>query len=383
MAEADPLDDSWTNAQAYEWREFYVPLMSVFCFVFCLFAQILFYIFPRMRRFPRSLLSWLNLYNIYFCVYQFIRWVPHVPWHLAISKYPNPILCRFNVFLDISSMSGQYTCSTLLCLSIFLMVVKQVELENKPIFFWSFLVSAISIPIAVALPSILVTMSGVPGGTCVIGDQVVNILLRSPFIFMLVVQIFLIGWTMRHIRQIYNSVKNSNTANLPIKYIFVRFIATILVQLFNLLPGQFLLTFPNVTYGHAIFTRFAIVSHGIGPILDSSVMIIGNTEFTTWASEEFSKFRLYCRDKYNARREREAERKEIEAARDFVIIDELERECAVACETPTTFGMSSATNTLESTLSEEPDQRRSDLNAPFSTFELVRHTFATLLARVR
>jgi hypothetical protein len=60
------------------------------------------------------------------------------------------IFDKANVFLDVSAMTGLYTCSTLLCLSIFLMVVHQVELENKPIYFWAFWASAIFIPVIVS-----------------------------------------------------------------------------------------------------------------------------------------------------------------------------------------------------------------------------------------
>lgn len=95
--------------------------------------------------------------------------------------------------------------------------------------------------------------------------------------------------------------------------------------MFNLLPTQFNLTFPEKTATHAIYTRFAIVpkiirflifyfvisifillllfifivfsvlffdpmygSHAIGPAIDALVMISTNTEFTNWVFEQIS-----------------------------------------------------------------------------------------------
>eukprot|EP00026_Physarum_polycephalum_P008867 Phypoly_transcript_08970.p1 GENE.Phypoly_transcript_08970~~Phypoly_transcript_08970.p1 ORF type:complete len:356 (+),score=5.94 Phypoly_transcript_08970:86-1153(+) len=316
MSGTNNLSDTWTSEQAYKWRALFVPLLCGISLAFCLFAQIVFYIFPRLRKFPRSLLSWLNLYDIYFCVYQLFRWIP-APWHSAMVIYPpGSFLCRFNVYLDVSSLTGQYVCTTLLCVSIFLMVVRRVELEDKPIYFWVFLSSAIFIPILVSIPTILVSTQGVPGGTCLIGNHMVNMLVRSPYIVMLTSQFVLIGWTMKHIRKIYNSVKNNNAASLPIKYIFVRFIATILVQMFNLIPGQYLVTFPNKTYKHAILIRFGIASHAIGPALDAIVLILGNTEFTDWVIREISRFRLYV---ITRRNERKGKKTQNEIGREFVV----------------------------------------------------------------
>ena len=56
-----------------------------------------------------------------------------------------------NVFADISSFTGQYVCGTLLCVAIFLMVVRGVELSKKKVYFWSFLAVALLVPVLVSL----------------------------------------------------------------------------------------------------------------------------------------------------------------------------------------------------------------------------------------
>eukprot|EP00026_Physarum_polycephalum_P010559 Phypoly_transcript_10725.p1 GENE.Phypoly_transcript_10725~~Phypoly_transcript_10725.p1 ORF type:complete len:360 (+),score=30.94 Phypoly_transcript_10725:96-1175(+) len=282
------LDNSWTGEEAYDWRAEFLPVLTGVSLSLCILAQVLFYTFARFRIFPRSLLSWLNLYNIYYCVFQQFRWFQS-PWHAAMTDYPaGSLICRFNTFLDLSSVTGQYTCSALLCISIFLMVVHQIELEKKKGYYLAFWSIAALVPFILSIPAMFVPVKKIPGGPCVIGNYLANIFLRAPFIVALIADVFLVGWTMRHIREVYNSVKKNTNVNLPIRYIFVRFIAAFITQLFTVLPVEVLFGFPDKTYHSAIYTRFALVARTTGPSVDAILMIIGNSEFTSWVGQKMA-----------------------------------------------------------------------------------------------
>eukprot|EP00026_Physarum_polycephalum_P010095 Phypoly_transcript_10246.p1 GENE.Phypoly_transcript_10246~~Phypoly_transcript_10246.p1 ORF type:complete len:225 (+),score=22.65 Phypoly_transcript_10246:536-1210(+) len=191
-------------------------------------------------------------------------------------------------------MTGQYVTATLLCLAIYLMVVRNKDLETKRMYFWSFLASTFVLPVLVAIPSILVATTGLPGGPCIIGDMLANKLVRAPFFVMIVMQIVLIGFTMKYIWYTNSAVRNANSISLPLRYIFLRFVAAVLAQAYNLLPSQYNLTFTEQTARHAIFIRFAVGTHTTGPILDALVMIFTNTEVTSWLLQQISEFRGNC-----------------------------------------------------------------------------------------
>eukprot|EP00026_Physarum_polycephalum_P007788 Phypoly_transcript_07855.p1 GENE.Phypoly_transcript_07855~~Phypoly_transcript_07855.p1 ORF type:complete len:367 (+),score=23.69 Phypoly_transcript_07855:163-1263(+) len=360
MASINIFDDNWTNEEAYEWRIFFIPILSGISLVFCLFAQVLLYIFPRLRVFPRSILSWLNLYNLYYCAYQQIRWESRAPWHATVLKYSS-ISCRIFVFVDITAMTGQYICTTLLCLSLFLMIVRKVDLENKILYFWLFLGAATFPPILLAIPTVLVATKDVPG-SCIIGDPITNLLVRSPYIVMLAFQLLFVSWTLKYIKSVYTLVQNSSTSNLPIKYIFVRFIATILGQMYNMLPAQYLLTFPEHGYTSAVFTRFALVSHMTGPTLDALIMIVGNAEFTSWLFMKLSWFSRHCTMPKTKRRDKEAAKNSCEEGREFESVSSNEEDQ----EMPTTSShaaytleiTSNQSDTLETSVSSEEIDRR-------------------------
>eukprot|EP00026_Physarum_polycephalum_P008382 Phypoly_transcript_08464.p1 GENE.Phypoly_transcript_08464~~Phypoly_transcript_08464.p1 ORF type:complete len:197 (+),score=11.00 Phypoly_transcript_08464:473-1063(+) len=162
-----------------------------------------------------------------------------------------------HIFLDTSAITGQYTCSTLLCLSIYLMVVKHIELENNMCYYWAFWSSAIFIPILFFIPAMLApTQTTI--GICSLANGFVNILLKIPYVVALALQMLMVGLTLKHIKKV-SVLKVNNTTNLPTKFIFVRFIAAAIAQIYNLLPAQYMLTFPEQVHLHAIFVRFAIV----------------------------------------------------------------------------------------------------------------------------
>lgn len=60
-----------------------------------------------------------------------------------------------NVFFHISLMTGQTLTTTLICLSLFLIVVIHVDIETKR-FHFLFLITAIVVPIFVSLPSLII-----------------------------------------------------------------------------------------------------------------------------------------------------------------------------------------------------------------------------------
>eukprot|EP00026_Physarum_polycephalum_P015291 Phypoly_transcript_15933.p1 GENE.Phypoly_transcript_15933~~Phypoly_transcript_15933.p1 ORF type:complete len:147 (+),score=16.43 Phypoly_transcript_15933:395-835(+) len=101
----------------------------------------------------------------------------------------------------------------------------------------------------------------------------------------------MVGLTLKHIKKV-SVLKVNNTTNLPTKFIFVRFIAAAIAQIYNLLPAQYMLTFPEQVHLHAIFVRFAIVTHATGPMFDALVMIFGNADFMNWVFQKGSRRQL-------------------------------------------------------------------------------------------
>eukprot|EP00026_Physarum_polycephalum_P009250 Phypoly_transcript_09365.p1 GENE.Phypoly_transcript_09365~~Phypoly_transcript_09365.p1 ORF type:complete len:340 (+),score=23.40 Phypoly_transcript_09365:290-1309(+) len=293
------------------------------------------------------------------------------PWHSALSMYtPGTLLCGVNAFLDIFTITGQYVCGALLCLSAFLMTVKQVELEKKRTCYWAFFCAAIFLPITISIPSLLVPTQNTPGGPCVIANKAVNIVLRMPYFLVLVLQLCLIIYTMKYIKRIYNAVKNNNSSNLPIKYIFVRFVATVIAQLINILPAQALFSFPNETYMHAIFTRFAIVTHSTGPMLDALVMIFGNPDVAQWIRQKISTHRLTKQSKKNTETtENETKGKNTEEGIDLAVISSsCELTDKDGSKTDLVFTLDISSNPSSSTTS-TLDSPTSPLDSPTSALD--------------
>ena len=91
--------------------------------------------------------DWLWLTSSTTAFASLLLFIFDVPFHRSFIHYFDVD----NVFLEVSTITGQYMCGTLLCLAIFLMVVRKVDLEQKKIYYWGFLISAILIPIIVSL----------------------------------------------------------------------------------------------------------------------------------------------------------------------------------------------------------------------------------------
>jgi len=293
----DLLNDHTKSADVLAWREFYIPLFTVISLGFCITAQILFYIFPRLRIFPRSLLSWLNIYNIYYCIYAILKWTPGTPWHAAWASHivAGSPECRISLLIDVSTMAGQSTCTTLLSLTVFLVIVVQFDIErHKNTLFWSYFATVTVYPFSFgAAAAFGFGTSWEEGSSCVINNTVGNLVIRIPYSVMFICQIIFLGSTLFYVRSIFSSVHSTNS--FPIAYLYARFMATFIAQTFNMLPAQFAVTFPAISNQHQIFIRFMQSSHSIGSTLDALVMIFGNVDFMNFSLQKLSQWRSHLK----------------------------------------------------------------------------------------
>jgi len=96
---------------------------------------------------------------------------------------------------------------------------------------------------------------------------------------------------MIYIKKTTSVVACSSTKSIPKRYVFVRFISTFFAQLINIFPTQFQQLIPSLSWeSHAIFYRFTVVSHLIGPLLDGLVLLFGNVEFTDFIHKKIFYF---------------------------------------------------------------------------------------------
>lgn len=316
--DVDIVATSWTPEQQLAWRETYTPPLAGTSLVVCILAQVLFYIFPRLRAFPRSLLAWVNYYNIIFLIYLLLKWTRSSPLHSSWAAHiaPGSISCRFVIFLDIITLTGTTSCTTLICLTMFLVVVMHKDLEARKRYKWGYLAFAVLYPLCLStLVAFAFGTGRKEGQSCTVTNEIGNEICRLPYLGFVAIQIILLVTTMVYIRRTVASVSHHVTKATPILYIFIRFIATFFAQLVNVFPAQTLLIFTE-TVNNAIFFRFVLVTHMLGCMLDALVLIFGNIEFLEWIKKQASRLRDYIQSTYqsNVHLSQNSEKKETEAS---------------------------------------------------------------------
>jgi len=275
-----------------------LPLAFTSLFV-CLIAQVLFYVFPRFRTFPRSLLSWLNYYNILYVIFMLVAWTKPSPLHKSMLEniVSSPTACRVTVFLNLFTLRGTCTCTSLICLTMFLVVVLHKDIEQRR-YKWGYSAFAVIYPLLCSVvPAFCFTVAWDKYGECVVQDEVGSKLFMVPYFGFLSSQIFFLIATMLHIRKTATSVSHHVSKNMPIFYVFLRFIATFFAQIVNVLPAQIMLIFPETAKSDTFYCA-VIIMRLLGPMLDALVLLLGNVEFTEWVKNHVRRYYANIRAAY-------------------------------------------------------------------------------------
>eukprot|EP00026_Physarum_polycephalum_P010724 Phypoly_transcript_10899.p1 GENE.Phypoly_transcript_10899~~Phypoly_transcript_10899.p1 ORF type:complete len:370 (+),score=13.82 Phypoly_transcript_10899:65-1174(+) len=288
----DLLSTKWhSHAEMIHWKETVDPIIYGLNIGLCVVAQIIFYIFPRLRVFPRSILSWVNLYNLWYSIALVIKWSPksvlHESWVLHL-KAGTPI-CRAGILLDNAGLLGPICCTLLLILTMFLRIVLGVDIEGKRVYYWSYLAFAVAYPFVTASIAAFAFQQNEAFGVCIIGSPG-DFPIRMTFIVVFFVQMILFTITMLYIKRALMRVRHTTTNAFPISYLAFRFGAMFFSQIIGLVPLQvaFLFQQPNVS-GNAIMNRFVTVCRFVGCALDSLVLIFGNVDFMDWLKKRFKR----------------------------------------------------------------------------------------------
>eukprot|EP00026_Physarum_polycephalum_P010930 Phypoly_transcript_11117.p1 GENE.Phypoly_transcript_11117~~Phypoly_transcript_11117.p1 ORF type:complete len:340 (+),score=9.27 Phypoly_transcript_11117:118-1137(+) len=276
---------TWTGPERLQWREQITPPLAIVSLFFCVLAAIIYYIFPRLRVFPRSILSWINFYNILFNAYLIPKWFPGSVAHkpLVVNLLSGSSYCRFCLFLDNFSINGLVACDTLIAVTLFLVLKMKVDLEDNQRYFREFyLLFAIGFPLTIGFTAAFGFSTATHlASPCVVSNPIGIALITYPSFILALIQFFLIIWAMIHVREVVNSVHSMSPNNFPLKYLVVRFMATFVAQLYNIFATQIYALFPS-TNANAIFSRFAFISHANGGTVDALILIIGNVDFINW-----------------------------------------------------------------------------------------------------
>jgi len=288
----DLTSRSWTGAERLHWREQITPPLAVTSLIFCVLAAVIYYIFPRLRVFPRSILAWINIYNIIQNAYFGAKWFPSSNLHdpMVVHLKSGSAACRAGLFLDNLTIHGAVACDTLIALTVFLVVKMGVNLEAKTsCYHVAYLLFAIGYPLLMALVAAFgFSTETAIGNPCVVGSAFGQGLITYPSLFLVLFQFILLIWAMAYVHRVMNSIKSSHGSNFPVKYLLVRFLATFLAQLYNIFPLEMYMLFPHIQ-SNAIFARFAFFSHVSGGAVDAIILILANVDFMNWVRTKWDK----------------------------------------------------------------------------------------------
>jgi len=235
-------------------------------------------------------MSWISWYNVLYLSYSIWKWAPgsalHQTWGASID--PNGIPCKLSLFLDNFTTNGAVACNMLMALTVFLVVNLEYKIEGSKRMYFAYLGFATIYPVVIAVPAAVGfgEVSAVSGKGCVLVSTAWQYVVRIPALFMLAVQLILISLALVHMKKIVSSIRSRTGNNFPMGYLVVRFLATFLSQVFTFVPVQ--IYSMDTTMTNAIYCRFYLTAHAIGPSLDAIILILGNVEFMTWAKKHIA-----------------------------------------------------------------------------------------------
>eukprot|EP00026_Physarum_polycephalum_P005222 Phypoly_transcript_05253.p1 GENE.Phypoly_transcript_05253~~Phypoly_transcript_05253.p1 ORF type:complete len:301 (+),score=26.27 Phypoly_transcript_05253:935-1837(+) len=205
--------------------------------------------------------------------------------------------CRVTVFITLLTLRGTCTCTSLICLTMFLVVVLHKDIEQRS-YKWGYSAFAVFYPLICSLvPAFCFSVAWDKYGECVVHNNIGSKLFTVPYFGFVASQIFCLVATMAHIRRTASSVSHHVSKNMPIVYVFLRFIATFFAQIVNVFPAQIMLIFPETGNSDSFYCA-VIIMRLLGPMLDALVLLLGNVEFTEWVQEHVSRVYAYVRATY-------------------------------------------------------------------------------------
>eukprot|EP00026_Physarum_polycephalum_P012187 Phypoly_transcript_12466.p1 GENE.Phypoly_transcript_12466~~Phypoly_transcript_12466.p1 ORF type:complete len:352 (+),score=7.60 Phypoly_transcript_12466:65-1120(+) len=281
-----------TRTQRLYWRELVAPPFAVASLVLCVLAHVVYYAFPRQRIFPRSMLSWLNLYNILFAAYEIWKWFPssalHHSWASKIE--PSSPACRISLFIDHLTTIGPTACSTLIAFTVFLVIIRPGHLEtNRAKYYWGYLTFAAAYPAALGLIASFAFTHTPDDVGCEVSYPV-NYFLAVPNFGFYGLQAILIVFALFKVRQVMDSVQSVGRKNFPFKYLIGKLIITYIYQTFYLMPIQVESVWLYLQ-DYAYFSKIAFISRNLGPPLDALTFMFMNPDFLAWLQLHFARLR--------------------------------------------------------------------------------------------
>jgi len=216
---------------------------------------------------------------------------------LAIKPEQNSSACRIDIFLDIFTTFGLNACNTLLAVTIFLSVRFLIQVEQYRWANFAYIVFALGWPGILAISFAAGLDIQVTTGLCEVSGLGGHVVLRLFFFLFLGIQLFLYAYSFWHLRKAIRRVDSNSffRFNDSLSYLTIRFAATFLAQVWQLVPFQAEKSLENPLYP-ARFVRFAIIACGTGPILAALIIVFGNTEFLAWTRRRMlPSFLYYCR----------------------------------------------------------------------------------------
>jgi len=293
MVKVDLNSDKWTSEDVIAYKETVGPPLGITSITLTVVSLVIFYSFPKMRKFPASMLSWVSYYNLLFSAYVIWRWTPGSalldPWgaNLVANSFP----CRAGLFIDTFAMHGVIAANTLLALTIFLSVQFLISVDQQKAYHYYYLTFVVVYPAAISLYSALGFSTQVVSGNCTVESEHINDL-NYPFVFLLWAQMSLYSYSLYKMRATLRGVNTNVVQNVSanLSYLTIRFIALFVAEIYNCVPNQIHKTLYYLNLP-ARFVRFAIVSRESGPILDALILIAGNTEFRIWVGRKASSLR--------------------------------------------------------------------------------------------
>jgi hypothetical protein len=289
----DYSSNTWTASQRLYFRETMSTTCGIITLFLCLLAHVVYYKFPKLRVFPRSILSWLNLFNMFFACYLIWKWAPfsslHHSWAVDIDPMSTP--CRISLFIDNFTNVGLVSCDTLIAITIFHVLFFPGVLEqNFRKFYWGYLGWATIYPIAWGILAVFTFGEKQPVGvSCTVINEVQTAIVFQNIGFMCI-QLLLITASLFRIKRVMNRVQTVADSNFPFKYLIARFLVTSLAQAFTLVPVQVQGAWVSLV-NVAIYSRFAYLSRSMGPSLDALVFMLVNPDFVNWVGLQFSRLR--------------------------------------------------------------------------------------------
>jgi len=193
-----------------------------------------FYIFPKNRRFPVSIAAWTVMLDVIDYTYELIKWGPYSQYHEFLNWNPNQAACKGLYAMCAFVDSGQALSTLFLSYTIYNSVVnkKDMSYDIDPRYF-RVMVSLFCVYTAVwtfvigVFPDYLLPDGKITICPITYHDRGYEYALMIQYGISVVLQIYLLGSSLRYIKQVWALAKSRHRhkdvyyARLQIRFVFL------------------------------------------------------------------------------------------------------------------------------------------------------------------